>query len=90
MSSTRVRLFETAKRSAAPAAMAKPAAKALPVPAGIKLELGSEPEDAGFTIEAGGPVQTGAGGLRIPLIVRAASGRRQRLTLALCFESEDA
>jgi len=78
--------FETAKRSPAPATSGRPAPKA-PV---AKLEVAAEAGAAGFAIEPAGPPQVAPGGLRIPLAVRDASGRRTQLVLMLRFESEDA
>jgi hypothetical protein len=76
--------FETAKRSPAAAASARPAPK--PV---ARLEAVAE-AGAAFTIEPGGPAQAAPGGVRIPLVVRDGSGRRTALTLTLRLESEDA
>ncbi|HEU4427553.1 MAG TPA: GTPase domain-containing protein [Myxococcota bacterium] len=78
--------FETAKRSPATAAAAKPAPRAPTA----KLEVAAEPGASGFAIEPAGPAQVAPGGLRIPFAVRDASGRRTQLTLTLRFESEDA
>jgi hypothetical protein len=78
--------FETAKRAAPPAASARPAPK---IPA-AKLEVGGDTGASGLSLEPAGPAQVAPGGLRIPLSVRDASGRRTKLTLTLRFESEDA
>jgi hypothetical protein len=55
--------------------------------ASVAVELGG---DAGLAIEPAGPATATPDGLRVPLIVRDASGKRRKLTLSLRFESEDA
>ncbi len=80
--------FETAKRSVshAPNAAKKIAAGTRPMPA---IELEGADAAGGLTIEPAGPAQPAPDGLRIPLFVRDASGKRRKLTLSLRFESED-
>jgi signal recognition particle receptor subunit beta len=79
--------FEAAKRAAAPNAEAGKSPRA-PARPSVALEL--EEDGAGIAIEPAGPALPAPDGLRIPLIVRDASGKRRKLTLSLRFESEDA
>ncbi len=79
--------FEAAKRAAAPKAEAGKSPRA-PARPSVALEL--EEDGAGIAIEPAGPALPAPDGLRIPLIVRDASGKRRKLTLSLRFESEDA
>lgn len=76
--------FEAAKRSVADAPAARPAAARPPA---IALEAGDG--DVGLAIEPAGPALPAPDGLRIPLWVRDASGKRRKLTLSLRLESED-
>ncbi len=80
--------FETAKRSVMPAASEakKSAARAAPR---ATIQLGPDDGNNGLLIEPAGPAQPVPDGLRIPLFVRDASGKRRKLTLSLRFESED-
>jgi hypothetical protein len=69
--------FESAKRAAAPAPRAA-------------VSVSAEEGDLALAIEPAGPALPAPGGLRIPLFVRDANGKRRKLTLSLRFESEDA
>ncbi|MBM4384060.1 MAG: hypothetical protein FJ091_11900 [Deltaproteobacteria bacterium] len=77
--------FEATKRAAAP--ISAPSAKRAPMPA-VSLDAGEG--DLALAIEPAGPALPAPGGLRIPLWLRDASGKRRKLTLSLRFESEDA
>jgi signal recognition particle receptor subunit beta len=80
--------FEAAKRaSTAPGESQKtartaPARSTQPI---VEIDDG----DGGLAIEPAGPAQPTPDGLRIPLLVRDANGRRRKLTLSLRLESED-
>jgi signal recognition particle receptor subunit beta len=77
--------FETTKRAHAPA---PPSAAKRAAAASLSLDDG----DGGLAlaIEPAGPAMPAPGGLRIPLWVCDASGKRRKLTLSLRLESEDA
>jgi hypothetical protein len=75
--------FETAKRAHAPA---PPSARA----SAAALSLDDADGGLALAIEPAGPAMPAPGGLRIPLWVRDASGKRRKLTLSLRLESEDA
>jgi len=80
--------FEAAKRaSAGPEASPQTARTAPARSAHPIVEI--EDADSGLAIEPAGPAQPTPDGLRIPLFVRDASGRRRKLTLSLRLESED-
>ncbi len=77
--------FQAAKRGVAEAPPAsKPVAARKPT---ISLDAGAG--DVGLTLEPAGPALPAPDGLRIPLWVRDASGKRRKLTLSLRLESED-
>jgi hypothetical protein len=75
-------------------AAAKRAASASPQPpasrAGVALASpAADSAGAALAIEPAGPALPAPDGLRIPLFVRDASGKRRKLTLSLRFESAD-
>jgi len=82
--------FESAKRATGAPAPARPATLRAAAAPAVALEVDAEPDGAGFSIEPAGAPQVAPGGLRIPLAVRDASGKRHKLTLTLRFENEDA
>jgi signal recognition particle receptor subunit beta len=79
--------FEAARRAASAGPAAPQSARPSARPA-VALEL--EDDASGIAIEPAGPALPAPDGLRIPLVVRDASGKRRKLTLSLRFESEDA
>jgi signal recognition particle receptor subunit beta len=82
--------FETAKRSVVPSPSAAKKIAAATTPIALPaVDVESSDPDTTLAIEPAGPAQPAPGGLRIPLFVRDASGKRRKLTLALRFESED-
>lgn len=82
--------FETAKRAAVPAAPAMPRAaqKLAPQPRPV-VEISADDSELALTIEPAGPAQPAPDGLRIPLWIRDASGKRRKLVLSLRLEGED-
>jgi signal recognition particle receptor subunit beta len=79
--------FEAVRRAVA----ATPdAVKSAPHGAVTAVALDPCDDDDALAIEPAGPAQPAPDGLRIPLFVRDASGRRRKLTLSLRLESEDA
>jgi hypothetical protein len=76
--------FESAKRAAGQ----RPAAATARSGAALAIEPEGGPDGA-LTIEPAGPASPTPDGVRIPLLVRDASGKRRKLTLSLRFESAD-
>jgi hypothetical protein len=82
--------FETAKRAAAPAAAGAPsAAQKLASQPRPVVEIRADTSELSLSIEPAGPAQPAPGGLRIPLWVRDASGKRRKLVLSLRLEGKD-
>ena len=82
--------FETAKRAAAPAAAGAPrAAQKLASQPRPVVEISADASELALSIEPAGPAQPAPDGLRIPLWVRDASGKRRKLVLSLRLEGED-
>ncbi len=78
---SRVEAATTSRVEAATTSRAKPRL-------GIEVDAGAS--DVGLVVEPAGPPRPSPDGLRIPLVVRDASGRRVKLTLSLKLEPEDA
>ena len=82
--------FETAARATAPAARLSAAKKlaAATAPA-ASVEITADASGLALQLEPAGPAQPTPDGLRIPLWLRDASGKRRKLVLSLRLEGED-